>query len=58
MSLLHWACDRGHVNVTQALLDHKADVNVLDAEGQTPLHYGKAPLTVVTDNFRHAVLLH
>ncbi|XP_033642937.1 acyl-CoA-binding domain-containing protein 6-like [Asterias rubens] len=42
MSLLHWACDRGHVNVTQALLDHKADVNVLDAEGQTPLHYAAA----------------
>lgn len=36
---LHWAIDRGHLNVAKALLDKKADVNAKDNEGQTALHY-------------------
>ncbi|KAG6503198.1 hypothetical protein ZIOFF_035509 [Zingiber officinale] len=36
---LHWAVDRGHINVVQTLLDKNADVNAKDIEGQTPLHY-------------------
>ncbi|XP_042388426.1 acyl-CoA-binding domain-containing protein 2-like isoform X2 [Zingiber officinale] len=36
---LHWAVDRGHIDVVQTLLDKNADVNAKDIEGQTPLHY-------------------
>uniref|UniRef100_A0A1J3D067 Acyl-CoA-binding domain-containing protein 1 n=2 Tax=Noccaea caerulescens TaxID=107243 RepID=A0A1J3D067_NOCCA len=36
---LHWAIDRGHMNVAEALVDKKADVNAKDNEGQTSLHY-------------------
>ncbi|CAI9086931.1 OLC1v1020867C1 [Oldenlandia corymbosa var. corymbosa] len=36
---LHWAVDRGHLNVAELLLDRGADVNAKDNEGQTPLHY-------------------
>ncbi|KAK8783496.1 hypothetical protein V5799_010140 [Amblyomma americanum] len=39
MSLLHWACDRGHLEVVKLLLDRGADPEAKDAEGQTPLHY-------------------
>ncbi|KAM7267045.1 hypothetical protein ACFE04_009211 [Oxalis oulophora] len=36
---LHWAVDRGHLDVVQALVSNNADVNAKDDEGQTPLHY-------------------
>lgn len=36
---LHWAVDRGHLNVTALLLSRNADVNETDIDGQTPLHY-------------------
>ncbi|XP_057798766.1 acyl-CoA-binding domain-containing protein 1 isoform X2 [Salvia miltiorrhiza] len=36
---LHWAVDRGHLNITALLLNKNADVNAKDGEGQTPLHY-------------------
>ncbi|XP_072014480.1 acyl-CoA-binding domain-containing protein 6-like [Amphiura filiformis] len=39
LCLLHWACDRGHLDVLQLLLDNEAKVNATDAEGQTALHY-------------------
>ena len=42
MSLLHWACDRGHVEIVKLLIKLKADVNIADHEGQTPLHYACA----------------
>ncbi|CAG8978699.1 hypothetical protein HYALB_00004682 [Hymenoscyphus albidus] len=36
---LHWAAERGHVEVMQTLLDHKADMNNGEATGVwTPLH--------------------
>ncbi|CAA0824697.1 Acyl-CoA-binding domain-containing protein 2 [Striga hermonthica] len=38
-SPLHWAVDRGHLNVTALLLDKNADANAKDDEGQTALHY-------------------
>ncbi|KAF7816674.1 acyl-CoA-binding domain-containing protein 1 [Senna tora] len=36
---LHWAVDRGHLNVTELLVSKNADVNAQDDDGQTPLHY-------------------
>ncbi|CAH8318254.1 unnamed protein product [Eruca vesicaria subsp. sativa] len=36
---LHWAIDRGHLEIAKLLVDKKADVNAKDNEGQTPLHY-------------------
>ncbi|KAM4642781.1 acyl-CoA-binding domain-containing protein 6 [Discoglossus pictus] len=40
--LIHWACDRGHLELVSLLLFHNADINMQDAEGQTPLHYASA----------------
>ncbi|KAL8160500.1 hypothetical protein V2J09_002037 [Rumex salicifolius] len=36
---LHWAVDRGHLNIIELLTSRNADVNAKDNEGQTPLHY-------------------
>ena len=36
---LHWAADRGHVDIVRLLLARGAAVDVLDPDGQTPLHY-------------------
>ncbi|KAI3953450.1 hypothetical protein MKW92_006962 [Papaver armeniacum] len=38
-SPLHWAVDRGHLDMVELLLSKNADVNAQDNEGQTPLHY-------------------
>ncbi|KAJ3019249.1 hypothetical protein HKX48_002262 [Thoreauomyces humboldtii] len=40
MSLLHWAADRGHAELTQKLLERGSNVNARDDEGQTALHLG------------------
>lgn len=43
LSLLHWAADRGHLDIVRYLISElKADVNCLDNERQTPLHYAAA----------------
>lgn len=40
MNLLHWACDRGHVEMVSTLCERfGSDINVRDAFQQTPLHY-------------------
>lgn len=36
---IHWAADRGHINVMAHLIGSGADVNSQDCDGQTPLHY-------------------
>jgi acyl-CoA-binding protein len=36
---IHWAADRGHVDVIARLIGNGADVNSQDRDGQTPLHY-------------------
>lgn len=39
---LHWACDRGHLALVEALLKRFPDrINVTDPAQQTPLHYGE-----------------
>ncbi|CAI9727062.1 E3 ubiquitin-protein ligase MIB2-like isoform X3 [Octopus vulgaris] len=36
---LHWACSWGHTDTVRLLLNHKGiDANVLDIDGNTPLH--------------------
>lgn len=40
MSVLHWACDRGHLTVAKSLIATGAEVNLQDSDLQTPLHYG------------------
>ena len=39
MGLVHWAADRGKVEILSALLKHGLDVNLQDGDGQTALHY-------------------
>jgi ankyrin repeat protein len=36
-SVLHWACFRGSREILQILIDAKAEVNVADSKGMTPL---------------------
>ncbi|KAL1421256.1 hypothetical protein MTO96_023232 [Rhipicephalus appendiculatus] len=42
MCMLHWACDRGHLEIVELLLDKGADPEAKDEEGQTPLHYASS----------------
>jgi len=43
LSPLHWACDRGRADIVEILLSPKnvklIDVNCVDSENKTPLHY-------------------
>ncbi|CAG8567037.1 14977_t:CDS:2, partial [Dentiscutata heterogama] len=39
LSLLHWACDRGHLDVVKLLIEKGADINILSDGNETPLHY-------------------
>ena len=36
---LHLACYEGHTEIVECLLQHKADANIVDDEGDTALHY-------------------
>uniref|UniRef100_A0A0K0D7U4 ANK_REP_REGION domain-containing protein n=1 Tax=Angiostrongylus cantonensis TaxID=6313 RepID=A0A0K0D7U4_ANGCA len=47
MTALHWAIDSGCDNVVRYLLAKNADVNAVDPDGNTPLHFGKFELHCV-----------
>uniref|UniRef100_A0A0R3RZJ2 Acyl-CoA-binding domain-containing protein 6 n=1 Tax=Elaeophora elaphi TaxID=1147741 RepID=A0A0R3RZJ2_9BILA len=40
LTALHWASDRGNLELVDFLIGAGADVNIQDYGGQTPLHYG------------------
>jgi len=42
MFLIHWAADRGDVNMVELLLDGGSPLDVVDDAGQTALHYASA----------------
>lgn len=42
MNLIHWAADRGDISMIHLLVEKGADVNIVDGDGQTPLHYAFA----------------
>lgn len=39
LTLLHWACDRGHLKMSQVLIRLGAEVDSTDRDGLTPLAY-------------------
>ncbi len=45
MGLVHWACDRGNLNMVKLLVKSGTDVNIQDTDNQTPLHYGERYFT-------------
>lgn len=42
LGLIHWASDRGNVDILQFLLSSGTDVNLVDSDGQTALHYASS----------------
>ncbi|CAK8691627.1 unnamed protein product [Clavelina lepadiformis] len=41
-TLLHWACDRGHIEIVRHLIELGHDVNCQDYDKSTPLHYASS----------------
>ena len=41
MGLLHWAADRGHVDIVQGLVQRGVTLDAVDEAGQTALHLGE-----------------
>ncbi|KAF0719332.1 Aste57867_1116 [Aphanomyces stellatus] len=57
-SALHWASERGHLDVVDVLLDtHGMDVNLVDENGQSALHYASEEdhVDVVRALLHHAI---
>lgn len=58
---LHWACDEGHVDVITLLLQHNANLDIINDKGRTALHncQGKPWYSLVagslTVKFNHAI---
>lgn len=46
MTALHWAIDSGADKVVAFLLDNGAQVNAVDPEGNSALHFGKPSLSL------------
>jgi ankyrin repeat protein len=48
---LHWACNKGHVQVFQALLEHGVVIEATDNDGLTALHWAvsQGQMAVVND---------
>ena len=46
-TLLHWACDRGHLSIVEYLVDEGHDINCKDTDSLTPLHYGRSYIVYV-----------
>ncbi|XP_044269820.1 acyl-CoA-binding domain-containing protein 6-like [Tribolium madens] len=42
LGLIHWAADRGSVDILEVLFKCGADVNLQDSDGQTALHYASS----------------
>ena len=42
LGLIHWAADRGSVDILKVLIEGGADVDLQDCEGQTALHYASS----------------
>jgi len=42
LGLIHWASDRGNIDILQFLLNSGANVNLIDPDGQTALHYASS----------------
>lgn len=42
MTSLHWAADRGNIDMLECLISLGADINFQDSEGQTALHYASS----------------
>ena len=42
MTALHWACDRGYVDIIHYLMEKQLDVDKQDIDGQTPLHFASS----------------
>lgn len=36
---LHWAADKGHLDIIKALIQHGADIQAKDTDGMTPEEY-------------------
>ena len=41
MAPIHYASDRGHLEILKYLLDSKADINTKDEDGQTAYDYAE-----------------
>lgn len=42
LGLIHWASDRGNIEILQFLLNNGVDVNLVDPDGQSALHYASS----------------
>lgn len=55
MTALHWAIDSGCDKVINFLISNGVDVNVVDPEGNTPLHFGEINPVSVDCHISHVI---
>ncbi len=58
-TLLHWACEKGYVEIATLLIQHGHKVEVTEDWGNTPFHFacGNGHITIVTLLIQHNVKL-